>query len=407
MDYLYEQLKLIKGLPALRIGEGTLPTLEAFISGYCDRQREIFGANGSNIVLAPEFQDFVGTYYGVDASKSGWVSLIMNRCGDGHAAFFKFYELLDVYLDNKGVKAEKLAGYRHVLDKSGARDFHAKRWSGETLPRFDSAKVFYGFASDFLSDAYLENRANAHGGVSAALLSEAGLSRYLACPGVAKAFEKLADGRTDIVLSARTNEAQRLAAVGRGLEMRSDLIAKDALVFVVSAENPVKNLTMGEAKMICSRDLTNWREVGGRDEPIHFHQLEDGLEFAVQEIFGFVPAEMIMREEIPEVSSEPLRSVVDDKNALCCVAFSRIARDGTHDGTRTLSVDGAAATDGNVTGGLYPLMFGVYAVTATNRHSDGCKARNIREVVEGMSCPRGQALLKKAGHVPLNLGRDG
>ncbi|MCC1491277.1 substrate-binding domain-containing protein [Cognatishimia sp. F0-27] len=66
---------------------------------------------------------------------------------------------------------------------------------------------------------------------------------------------------------------------------RSQIIALDAMVPIVSAANPVSALSLSDLLRILSGRLTNWRELGGPDAPvvIHLRDAQSGFAQAVED----------------------------------------------------------------------------------------------------------------------------
>ena len=67
------------------------------------------------------------------------------------------------------------------------------------------------------------------------------------------------------------------------------IIAYDGIVIVTHPSNPVKNLTMEQVKQVFTGDVTNWKDLGGKDMEIVVVSREDGSgsRDAFQEIVGY------------------------------------------------------------------------------------------------------------------------
>ena len=80
------------------------------------------------------------------------------------------------------------------------------------------------------------------------------------------AFVECINGTTELIITDRgiTQEEQELAQE-KGVELLSRPVAKDALTFIVHADNPVQNLTLEQIRKIYTGEITNWKEVGGND----------------------------------------------------------------------------------------------------------------------------------------------
>lgn len=96
-----------------------------------------------------------------------------------------------------------------------------------------------------------------------------GLSSKMINSNTHPSFVKLIDGDADIIITARgISRDEAKYAAEKGVKLLEKPIAMDGLVFIVNAENPVKNLTHQQIKDIYLKRITNWKEVGGEDAPI-------------------------------------------------------------------------------------------------------------------------------------------
>ena len=82
------------------------------------------------------------------------------------------------------------------------------------------------------------------------------------------AFTNLLSGSCELVFCHLLSDAQYRQAEAAGVEVEQTPIAREGFVFLVSKKNPVDSLTAEQIKMIYAGEITNWREVGGKDEPI-------------------------------------------------------------------------------------------------------------------------------------------
>jgi phosphate transport system substrate-binding protein len=93
---------------------------------------------------------------------------------------------------------------------------------------------------------------------------------YVEGGGSATGFEALSKNECDIAMSSRlikTAEAQKLAKSFNKIGLLH-LVAKDALSVYVNYSNPIDNLTLFQLKQIFTGEITNWKDLGGKDEKI-------------------------------------------------------------------------------------------------------------------------------------------
>jgi phosphate transport system substrate-binding protein len=90
------------------------------------------------------------------------------------------------------------------------------------------------------------------------------------------AYEQLIQGDMDMIFALTPSAKQQEKAAEAGLTLKLTPFAREAFVFVTSAENPVDRLSLAQIRAIYSGQITNWKEVGGADAPILAFQRQPG-----------------------------------------------------------------------------------------------------------------------------------
>lgn len=79
----------------------------------------------------------------------------------------------------------------------------------------------------------------------------------------------LLNGEIDLANSSRKMEDKELEqAKNKGLEIQEFILARDGLSIIVHPENPIQQLSIDQIAKIYKGEITNWKEVGGKDEKI-------------------------------------------------------------------------------------------------------------------------------------------
>jgi len=95
-------------------------------------------------------------------------------------------------------------------------------------------------------------------------------------------FADLLANETDIVLALREirpEERRRIREAGMGDltdPRRSRVLALDAMVPIVSPENPVQRISTAELARVFAGQIGNWQDLGGPDAPIDLHLPAEG-----------------------------------------------------------------------------------------------------------------------------------
>lgn len=109
-------------------------------------------------------------------------------------------------------------------------------------------------------------------------------ARFSVTPGSTdEGFLALLNDEADIALALREPSRAEVAASEATspddppLDDRVRVLALDALVPVVSPENPIDALSLPDVARLFSGEVVNWHELGGPDAPIALHMLAPGL----------------------------------------------------------------------------------------------------------------------------------
>jgi phosphate transport system substrate-binding protein len=83
------------------------------------------------------------------------------------------------------------------------------------------------------------------------------------------AFMNVIDGTAEIIITPRTiSPTEKVYADSLGVTLIETPIALEAFVFLVNKKNPVKSLTVDQIRRIYTGEITNWRQVGGKNAEI-------------------------------------------------------------------------------------------------------------------------------------------
>ncbi len=220
-----------------------------------------------------------------------------------------------------------------------------------------------------------------------------------------KAFENLLAGKADMVIMAQPSPEQLKKAEEQGKTLTLTPIGREAFVFFVSKDNPVDGLTTKQIRNIYSKKITNWREVGGKNEKILAFQRPDGSgsQTAMRHFMGDAPLAEPVQEEFQVAMGGIVNRVADYRNYGNSIGFSfRYYVEGMfkHDGVKLLALDGVAPTVENIRSKTYPFTGEVVIITA-GTGSASPTAANVSKLIGWFLSPQGQDLLERVGYVPI------
>src|SRR5690625_41610 len=130
------------------------------------------------------------------------------------------------------------------------------------------------------------------------------------------AYDSLINGEVDIIFVLAPSDEQVELAKSMGRELKLTPIGKEAFVFFINDKNPVDSLTTDEIKGIYSGQITNWKDVGGKNKSIRAFQRDEnsGSQTALQHFMGDTPIMDPPVEDIATLMGTMLDVVTDYKN---------------------------------------------------------------------------------------------
>jgi phosphate transport system substrate-binding protein len=95
--------------------------------------------------------------------------------------------------------------------------------------------------------------------------------------GTGTGFAALQNQSTDLCNASRKIKSSEVEACLKAFGKRATVykVAIDGLSMYISADNPIKSLTMDQLSGIFTGKILNWKEVGGRDAPITVYSREN------------------------------------------------------------------------------------------------------------------------------------
>ena len=201
------------------------------------------------------------------------------------------------------------------------------------------------------------------------------LSKNL-CSGTHGAYEGLIESKTDVIIASRDISRNELElASDSGVEIETEPLAIDALVFIVNPKNPVKDLSSDQVRKIYTGEITNWKEVGGVDHNITpYIRNEDSGSQEKMETLVMKGLTMIDGTYMPEIigsqMASPYLQIEMDEYGIGYTPFfycTAMVRDLLK--VNMLSIDGVEPSKRSLSENAYPFASSIYAaVRKTENH---------------------------------------
>jgi len=241
-------------------------------------------------------------------------------------------------------------------------------FSPENFPRMDGSPVTAPLAEAVASIMLGQSRQN--------------VNELVLFSRTSQAFRNLADDLCDILIVGEPSPGVLNEISAQDFRHEIAPIALDALVFIVSASNPVNNLTSEQVKLIYSGEITGWQQVGGDDiEIMAFQRNEEAMSQVLME-------KLVMDwQKMADAPMQTLPAYLDDwfleddqmtaikgfdssVNAIGYTMHHFAANMGMAEGYKILSIDGIAPSTDTIASGEYPFINPYYAVINSDIPAD-------------------------------------
>jgi len=231
---------------------------------------------------------------------------------------------------------------------------------------------------------------------------------------IAKAWEKAGHSKIEV---QSFNTASGLEAVSRG---SADLagsargssgsaqdaaltftpVAWDALVMVVHPSNPVTSLTLTQLHDIYYGKITNWKDVGGKDEPIDLYAVAspgDGVEYSLRRLLFGRGNQPVAAPRLYVNTAKLEEGVTVDPMGMGVATLASTRGDNK---VKLLHIGGSAPTTASVADGSYPLYTPLYLITSASSP----KAADAQAFVDFVGSDKAKAILRQHQLVPYQDG---
>lgn len=228
------------------------------------------------------------------------------------------------------------------------------------------------------------------------------------CTNTVNAYDRLIKRDVDVIFAAAPSAAQLDQAARAGMELHLTPIGREAFVFFVNSKNPVKGLAVEDIQRIYTGEITNWREVGGKNQSIRPFQraANSGSQSTLELLMDGLPLMEPEQEDRVSAMDGIIRQVADYRNFANALGFSFhfYATEMVADGDiRLLAVNGVLPAKETIRDGSYPLTSEFYAVTASPVGIPAPESSNkeLGAFLDWILSEQGQEIIEKTGYVSL------
>ena len=182
---------------------------------------------------------------------------------------------------------------------------------------------------------------------------------------------------------------------------QAQTIGYDALVMITGSENPVDSLSLDQVRDIYAGKITNWKQVGGQDQPIEIYVQDEnsGLQTAFERhVMQGVPVVNPTLEWVYEragVVRQAPAAFSPKEGALGFSSLIMTTQVHPQPEIKMLRIEGIAPNEKTIGNGKYPLKLPV--LLASNTASDA----TIAGITDWLLSAVGQQWLSDQGLIPI------
>lgn len=215
-------------------------------------------------------------------------------------------------------------------------------------------------------------------------------------------FKRLLSGEVDMIFSVPISAEQQKAADDAGVKLIMKPVAREGFVFVVNGENPVDGLTSEQLRKIYSGDITNWKEVGGNDEPIIPYQrnTDSGSQNYMTVFMGDTPLLKPQNEYIAFGMGGLMDAVAVYDNSAGAIGYSVYSYAAqmyeNADKVKFIAIDGVKPSKATMADESYPLLSNTYIIYTDK------SPESVEKFTEAVLSDKGQKIVLDSGYLPVN-----
>ena len=226
------------------------------------------------------------------------------------------------------------------------------------------------------------------GALSETFEADTGITVTYNATGSGSGIQAVEEGRCDIGLASRSLKDEEKA---KGLT--ETVLAYDGIAIIVSPENPVQELDLDTIAKIYTGEITNWKDVGGKDAEIVLIDREagSGTRDGFESITGTEGA-CKYRQELTS-TGDVITTVSQNPDA---VGYASLA--SLKDSVKALSVGGVTPTEATVRDGSYVIQRPFVLVTVEGK----ALSETAQKFFDYVTSPAAADIIAKAGAVAAN-----
>ena len=199
--------------------------------------------------------------------------------------------------------------------------------------------------------------------------------------------QKVGEGLVSIGNTGRALSEEEIAKYG----LKTYPFALDGVAVVINPGNPINGLSAQQVRDVFSGQITNWKEVGGKDGAIHLFTRDEAS--GTREVFWekLLKKGPIANNANVVASNGAMKgAIAQDKDAIGYAGIGHV--DQT---VKAVVLDGVVPSQDNAMNGSYPVVRKLYMNTK------GEPSKLVKAFIDYIMSPDGAAIIAKSGYLPL------
>ncbi len=219
-----------------------------------------------------------------------------------------------------------------------------------------------------------------------------------------EAYLNLIHKRADLIFVAGPSDSELREAEANRVSLKLTPLGKDAFVFLTHRDATVANLSIEQIRGVYAGKITNWKEVGGEDEPIVAYQRDENSgsqTFMEKHVMRGLPlADPPLEHRIGGMGGlvDAVAGYKNAKNAIGYSFYYYANEMHRRSKIRFLAIEGIECNKPNIINDRYPFTAILYAVTREGEPA-GSPANRLLRFLLGAE---GRRLIETGGFVPLH-----
>ena len=213
------------------------------------------------------------------------------------------------------------------------------------------------------------------------------------------AFMNLINGEVDLIVTSRSiSRDEKAYADEQGITLDETPIALDGFIFITNKDNPVNSLTKEQIQGIYMGEITNWKEVGGKDLAItpYIREPNSGSQEKMETIV-MKGLEMPKWDFTPLIGmGGPFGTLRSDESGICYSLYYYNRFFVEPDLVNQLAIDGIPPTQQEIRDRSYPYTTEVY----TAIRSDMDKNSMAYKLYQLLCSDKAKKIIEESGYVP-------